>query len=66
MKVFHCTRKENKGILPVLHPMLKALYIVLDSKGNFSDISRNHLHLEQHKYFKPSAKFPENISDLLP
>ncbi|KAN0138821.1 hypothetical protein V8E53_003209 [Lactarius tabidus] len=43
-----------------------ALYIVLDLKGNFSDISRNHLHLEQHKYFKPSTKFPDNISDLLP
>jgi hypothetical protein len=43
-----------------------ALYIVLDSKGDFSDISRNHLCLEQHKYFKPSAKFPDNVSDLLP
>jgi hypothetical protein len=66
-EVFCHMRKENKGILPVKHPTLMALYIVLDLKGDFSDISRNHLHLEeQHKYFKPSTKFPDNISDLLP
>jgi hypothetical protein len=38
--VFRVTRKENKGIPPVLHPTLAALYIVLHSKGDLSDIGR--------------------------
>ena len=46
--------------------MLVALYIVSDLKGNLSEIGRNYPDLKKHKYFKCSAKFPENISDLLP
>ncbi|KAN0128171.1 hypothetical protein V8E53_014023 [Lactarius tabidus] len=64
--VFRVTRKENKGIPPVLHPTLAALYIVLHSKGDLSDIGRNHPCLEDHNYFKPKAQFPNDILDLLP
>ena len=63
---FCCAKKANNGTLPALHPTLAALYIVSDLKGDLSEIGRNYLDLKKHKYFKCSAKFPENISDLLP
>jgi hypothetical protein len=65
MHVF-CLTKKADNITPALHPMLAALYIVLHAKGDLSEISRNHPDLEQHKYFQWKAKFPNDISDLLP
>lgn len=56
----------NRGILPALHPTLAALYIILDFKGDLSEIGRNLLDLELHKYYQCDAIFPDDISDLLP
>jgi hypothetical protein len=66
MHVFRLTKKVNGGIAPALHPTLAALYIISDLKGNLSEIGRNHPDLRQHKYYKRNAKFPSDISDLLP
>ncbi|KAI9440801.1 hypothetical protein H4582DRAFT_2056079 [Lactarius indigo] len=46
--------------------MLAALYIVLDAKGDLSEIDRGHPSIYKHKYYLPSAVFPTNISHLLP
>ncbi|KAI9443799.1 hypothetical protein H4582DRAFT_2071255 [Lactarius indigo] len=58
--------RRNSGDLPALHPTLAALYIVLDAKGDLSDIGRGHPSINKHKYYLPSAKFPADISHLLP
>ncbi|KAI9430695.1 hypothetical protein H4582DRAFT_2063483 [Lactarius indigo] len=58
--------QRNSRDLPALHPMLAALYIVLDAKGDLSDIGRGHPSINKHKYYLPSAKFPTDILHLLP
>ncbi|KAI9428847.1 hypothetical protein H4582DRAFT_2090828 [Lactarius indigo] len=58
--------RRNSGDLPALHPTLAALYIVLNAKGDLSDIGRGHPSINKHKYYLPSAKFPADISHLLP
>jgi hypothetical protein len=45
---------------------MAALYIVLESDGDFSEISRNNPSIRQHKYYKVGVEFPSDISDLLP
>ncbi|KAI9430703.1 hypothetical protein H4582DRAFT_2063490 [Lactarius indigo] len=37
-----------------------------EEKGDLSDIGRGHPSINKHKYYLPSAKFPTNISHLLP
>ncbi|KAI9430144.1 hypothetical protein H4582DRAFT_2087440 [Lactarius indigo] len=46
--------------------MLAALYVILNAKGDLSDIGRGHPSINKHKYYLPSAKFPTDISHLLP
>jgi hypothetical protein len=66
MRQFWRLKNENEGVLPALHPMLAALFIVLDSGADFSEIGRNHWFLRKHKYYNPRVKFPEDISGLSP
>ena len=54
------------GEVPALHPTLAALYIVLDADGDLAEITRTHPRLNRHSYYQPGAKFPQDISDLLP
>ncbi|KAI9429532.1 hypothetical protein H4582DRAFT_2065117 [Lactarius indigo] len=65
-KVFRQVKKDNSGEAPALHPTLAALYIVLDADGDLSEITRTNPGLKRHKYYQPGAKFPQDISDLLP
>ncbi|KAH9056696.1 hypothetical protein EDB87DRAFT_1687002 [Lactarius vividus] len=65
MKIFQQIKKENSGEAPALHPMLAALYIVLDADGDLAEITRTHPRLKKHTYYQPGAKFPQDISDLL-
>jgi hypothetical protein len=48
-----------------LHPLLVALTIVLHNGEDFSLISASHPQLAKHKYYKPSAVFPD-LSPFLP
>ena len=57
--------KEN-GVAPALHPTLAALFIVLQRGADLSEIRRDHPDLHKHKYYDPEAKFPQDISNLLP
>ena len=57
--------KEN-GVAPVLHPTLVELFIVLQRGADLSEIRRDHPNLHKHKYYDPEAKFPQDISNLLP
>jgi hypothetical protein len=66
MRQFRRLKDENDGVPPALHPTLAALFIVLDSGADFSEIGRNHQNLRKHKYYNHRAKFPEDISGLLP
>jgi hypothetical protein len=50
---------------PILHPLLVALSIVLDSNEDLSLITASHRDLQRHKYYSPSAEFPE-LSPFLP
>lgn len=63
---FRRIRTANGDIPPPLHPSLAALFIVIKKGADFSEISRNHPNLRSHIYYKPRAKFPEDISNLLP
>jgi hypothetical protein len=56
----------NGGESPALHPSLAALYIVLKSKDDFSEIGRNHPNLKKHKFYQPHVAFAKNITHLLP
>ena len=58
--------QKNEGAAPALHPTLAALFIVLQDGGDLSEIRRDHPKLHKHKYYKPEAKFPQDISNLLP
>jgi hypothetical protein len=66
MRQFRRLKNENDGVPPALHPTLAALFIVLDSGADLSEIGRNHHLIRKHKYYDPRAKFPEDISGLLP
>lgn len=44
---------------PDLHPLLAALAIVLDNNEDFSLITENHPELPRHKFYNPSAFFPD-------
>ncbi|KAF8262442.1 hypothetical protein EI94DRAFT_1808759 [Lactarius quietus] len=63
---FHVLREENRGIAPPLHPTIVALFIILKESRNLLDIGRNYPGVMQHLYYKPQAKFPKEISHLLP
>src|SRR6201996_46926 len=58
--------KKQQGAAPALHPTLAALFIVLESGADLSEIGRNHPNRRSHKYYDPSANFPNDISNLLP
>ena len=58
--------QKNEGAAPALHPTLVALFIVLQDGADLSEIRRGHPDLCKHKYYKPEAKFPQDISKLLP
>ena len=58
--------QKNKGAAPALHPTLVVLFIVLQDGANLSEIGRGHPDVHKHKYYKPEAKFPQDISKLLP
>ena len=58
--------RANEGAPPPLHPTLAALFIILDAKADFSQIGRSHPKWRKHKYYLPGARFPEDISSLLP
>ena len=49
-----------------LHPTLAALYFILNTKGDLSEISRGHPKINKHKFYQPGAEFPADISHLLP
>ena len=57
---------KQQGAAPALHPTLAALFIVLESGADLSEIGRNHPIRRSHKYYDPSANFPKDISNLLP
>ena len=61
---FQQISKEN-GVAPALHPTLAALFIMLQCSTDRSEIRRDHPDLHKHKY-DPEAKFPQDISNLLP
>src|SRR6266702_940279 len=50
----------------VLHRPLAALSFVLDTKGDLSEIGRGHPKINKHKFYQPGAKFPADLSHLLP
>ncbi|KAH9020904.1 hypothetical protein EDB85DRAFT_1895942 [Lactarius pseudohatsudake] len=45
-------RKDNSGEVPALHPMLAALYIVLDADGDLAEITRTYPRLNKHRYYQ--------------
>ncbi len=49
-----------------LHLTLAALYFVLNTKGDLSEIGRGHPKINKHKFYQPGAEFPADISHLLP
>jgi hypothetical protein len=51
---------------PPLHPVLVALTIVLKGNEDLGNIKASHLLQEKHNYYQAEAKFPDNLSDLLP
>jgi hypothetical protein len=59
-------KDENNGAPPALHPTLAALFIVLNSGSNLSEIGRNYPKQRKHQYYDPNAQFPKDISHLLP
>ena len=63
---FRQISKENNAVAPALHPMLAALFIMLQRGADLSKIRRDHPDLYKHKYYDPEAKFPQDISNLLP
>ena len=63
---FQQISKENNKVAPVLHPTLAPLFIVLHCGADLSEIRRDYPDLHKHKYYDPEAKFPQNISNLLP
>ena len=58
--------KKQQGAAPALHPTLVALFIVLESGADLFKSGRNHPNHRSHKYYDPSANFPNDISNLLP
>jgi hypothetical protein len=52
--------------VPPLHPTLAALFIILGTSGDFSKIWRTYQGVAKHTYYNPQAKFPEDITHLLP
>ncbi|KAH9032698.1 hypothetical protein EDB85DRAFT_2145449 [Lactarius pseudohatsudake] len=65
-RIFRQIRKDDSGEAPALHPMLAVLYIVLDADGDHAEITRTYPRLNKHRYYQPGARFPQDISDLLP
>ena len=55
-----------EGILLALHPTLAALFIVLATGTDLSDIRRTNLDVHKHSSYNCRAKFPNDISNLLP
>ena len=53
------------GDLLALHLTLAALYFVLDTKGDLSEIGRGPK-INKHKFYQPDAEFPTDLSHLLP
>jgi hypothetical protein len=51
---------------PDLHPLLVTLLIVLANNEDFSLITESHPELQRHKYYNPSAVFPDDLSPFLP
>jgi len=51
---------------PPLHPTLVALSMVLHCNGDLGTINRTYPDRHKHAYYKDSAVFPNDISDLLP
>ena len=62
---FRQIQNEDEGIVPVLHPTLAALFIVLKNSANLSQIRRSHPNLHLHKHYNPEAMSPKDISNLL-
>jgi len=58
--------KENGDAPFPLHPILVALAIVIAEDGDLGEITPTHPRREEHKFYKPGAKFPFRISHLLP
>ena len=56
---------KEGGTCP-LHPTLVALSIVLLRDGNLGTINQSHLDRHMHKFYNENAKFPADISHLLP
>ncbi len=57
---------QDSGDLPALHLTLAALYFVLDTKGDLSEIGKGHPKINKHKFYQPGAEFPADLSHLLP
>jgi hypothetical protein len=58
--------RGSNGVPPALHPTLAALFIVMDSAADLSEIGRDHPRIEEHLYYTPGSQFPGDISGLLP
>ena len=46
--------------------MLAALFMVLEAGADLSQIGRSYPRLHKHKYYVQGAKFPDDITNLLP
>jgi hypothetical protein len=56
----------NGDVTFPLHPILVALQIVLDQNEDLGSITRSHPDLKVHSFYDETAKFPADISHMLP
>jgi hypothetical protein len=63
---FQCIKDQNGGVSPALHPTLAALFIVFYKHANLAEICRDFPDEGKHMEYNPDAKFPEDITNLLP
>lgn len=59
-------KEQMEGGSPALHPTLAALFIVLATDGDFSEIRRTNPNVRKHSSYDRRVKFPDDISNLLP
>ncbi|KAN0136927.1 hypothetical protein V8E53_005368 [Lactarius tabidus] len=59
-------KDQNGGVLPALHPTLVVLFIVFYKHDNLAEIFRDFPDVRKHMEYNPDAKFPKDITNLLP
>jgi hypothetical protein len=59
-------KERMEGVSLALHPTLAALFIVLATGADLSDIRRTNPDVRKHSSYNRRAKFPDDISNLLP